>query len=116
MVQADVLLLIIGRVPPEGAFIYGISGKLYDYAAAGKPVLTVSEPGSTAEMAERLTLGPVVSPDDLQSLKQSILCMVEQWKVGEIPYNPNLSLLKSFEFSSLTGRFADCCGKASERK
>ena len=74
--NADVLLMIIGRVPRAGAFVYGISGKIYDYAAAGKPVLTISEPGFTAEMAQRLDLGPVVHPDDTQGIKSALASLV----------------------------------------
>jgi glycosyltransferase involved in cell wall biosynthesis len=108
MMQADVLLLIIGRVPREGALVYGISGKLYDYGAARKPVLTVSEPGSTSQLAQALNLGPVVHPDDTEKIKSILVSLWGAHSSGAIPYNPNLELLKSFEFSSLTARFATC--------
>src|SRR5439155_20646814 len=108
IMQADVLLLIIGRVPKEGAFVYGISGKLYDYAAARRPVLTVAEPGSTAQIVESLNLGPVVDPDDTETIKSTLVSLWEAHRSGSIPYNPNLELLKSFEFSRLTARLAAC--------
>jgi len=112
IMQADVLLLIIGRVPKEKALVYGISGKIYDYAAARRPVLTVSEPGSTALLAQRLNLGPVVDPDDIQGIKSALLFLYEAHKDGSIPYSPNLELLKTFEFSSLTARLAACFNQA----
>ncbi len=108
IVRADVLLLIIGRVPKEGAFVYGISGKVYDYAAARRPVLTVSERGSTAQIVESLNLGPVVDPDDTETIKSTLVSLWEAHRSGSIPYNPNLELLKSFEFSRLTARLAAC--------
>ncbi|PYM13997.1 MAG: hypothetical protein DME18_07735, partial [Verrucomicrobia bacterium] len=113
--QADLLLLIIGRVPKEGAFVYGISGKIYDYAAAGIPVLTISETGSTAELARRLNLGPVLNPDDIQVIKSAIVSLVELHKCGGIPYSPDLELLKSFEFSSLTAKLAQCFHTTSSK-
>ena len=115
MIQSNVLLLIIGRVPKEGAFVYGISGKLYDYAAAGKPVLTLSEPGSTAAVAERLTLGPVVDLDNIDQIKTAILALWKSHKAEAIPYSPNLELLKSFEFSSLAGRLAESFNQVSKQ-
>jgi len=113
--QADLLLLIIGRVPKEGAFVYGISGKIYDYAAAGMPVLTISETGSTAELARRLNLGPVLNPDDIQGIKSAIVSLVALHKCGGIPYSPDLELLKSFEFSSLTAKLAQCFHTTSSK-
>jgi glycosyltransferase involved in cell wall biosynthesis len=114
MMQSDLLLLIIGRVPMEGAFVYGISGKLYDYAAAGKPVLTIAEPGSTAELAQRLSLGPVVHPDATEEIKSAILSYWEGKRSGAIPYQPNVELLKEFDFSSLTARLAECFDEACQ--
>lgn len=112
MQQADVLLLIIGRVPKETAYIYGISGKIYDYAATRKPLLTIAEPGSTAEMAARLNLGPVVHPDSIPEIKTTLISLCESHAAGKIPYDLNLKLLKSFEFSSLTARLAECFDEA----
>lgn len=112
MQQADVLLLIIGRVPKETAYIYGISGKIYDYAAARKPLFTIAEPGSTAEMAVRLNLGPVVHPDNVSEIKSTLISLCEEHAVGKIPYDLNLKLLKSFEFSNLTARLAECFDQA----
>ncbi len=115
MVEANGLLLIIGRVPKEGAFVYGISGKLYDYAAAGRPVLTVSEPGSTASVAQKLNLGPVVDPDQLPQIKEAILQLCRAHQSGKVPYNPDLQLLKSFEFSSLAARLAQAFSSKAKR-
>src|SRR5436190_834412 len=95
-------------VPPKSSFgrSGSFSGKIYDYAAAQKPVLTVAEPGSTAEIAQRLNLGPIAHPDHIDEIKSAILSLVEAHRSGRIPYNPDLNLLKSFEFSSLTARLA----------
>lgn len=117
--KADVLLMIVGRVPKEGAFVYGISGKIYDYAASGKPVFTISEPGSTADMAQRLNLGPVVHPDETQQIKATLVAFCEARRNGGIASHLNMNLLKSFEFSSLTARLAKCldvAGAARKRR
>jgi glycosyltransferase involved in cell wall biosynthesis len=108
MEGADVLLMVVGRVPRDGAFVYGISGKIYDYAAAGKPVLTISEPGATAAMATRLSLGPVVHPDHTAEIKAALLALCEAHRSGGVVYKLNSELLQSFEFTSLTARLAKC--------
>jgi glycosyltransferase involved in cell wall biosynthesis len=106
--QADLLLMIIGRVPKEEAYVYGISGKLYDYAAARKPVLTISEPGATADLAQRLDLGPVAHPEDVTQIKAAIVGLYEAHESGGIPYRTNQRLLSSYEFSNLTARLVKC--------
>jgi len=110
--QADALLLIIGRVPRNGAFIYGISGKIYDYAAARRPVLTIAEAGSTAEMAGRLNLGPVVHPDDIDQIKITLQSLLDRHERGSLRCELNVELLKTFEFSNLAGGLAEYFQKA----
>jgi glycosyltransferase involved in cell wall biosynthesis len=51
--SADILLLVIGVVPPEEISTYGVASKVFDYMLAGKPVLTVSDPGPVSELVER---------------------------------------------------------------
>lgn len=108
IVRADALLLIIGAVPREKAHIYGISAKIYDYALASKPVLTISDEGATAEMAKRLRLGPVVSPDDHETIERRILSLYDAHKRGALKSNINRDLLESFDFRNLSAKLADC--------
>lgn len=106
--RADALLLIIGNVPKEKAHIYGISAKIYDYALASKPVLTISDEGATAEMARRLRLGPVVAPDDQETIERRILSLYDAHKRGSLKVNINQELLESFDFRNLSAKLADC--------
>jgi glycosyltransferase involved in cell wall biosynthesis len=105
---ADALLLIIGTVPKEKTHIYGISAKIYDYALAEKPVLTISDEGSTADMARRLRLGAVVAPEDLETIERRILGLYDAHKRGSLRVNVNRELLTSFDFRNLSARLADC--------
>jgi len=114
--QADALLMIVGRVPKEEVSVFGISGKVYDYAAARKPVLTVSEPGPTAELAQRLNLGPVVHPDDRESIKSAIFSLWQAHHSGGIPYCLNLDLLNSYEFTRLSAELTDCFTRVCQPK
>lgn len=106
--NADALLLIIGTVPKEQSHIYGISAKIYDYALASKPVLTISDEGATAEMAKRLRLGAVVQPDDVETIERRILSLYDAHKRGALKVNVNRELLESFDFRNLSARLADC--------
>jgi len=100
---AHLLLLIIGKVPPEESFIYGISAKMYDYALANRPVLTIAEQGASADMAARLRLGAVITPDDNESIKESIRSYYMEFKEqGQIDLKINSDLLNRFNFTQLT--------------
>ncbi|RKY02663.1 hypothetical protein DRP77_07545, partial [Candidatus Poribacteria bacterium] len=68
---SNALLLMFGG---RGANIETvIPGKLYDYIAAGKPVIAVVPEGAAAELVRRGNCGVVVDPDDTRGIKKAIL-------------------------------------------
>jgi glycosyltransferase involved in cell wall biosynthesis len=108
MRSADLLLLIIGKVPKEKSLIYGISGKIYDYALAGRFVLAIAEPGASADMVLRLGLGRVVATDGAETIKTQILNCYTAFKNGILIPDINSDLLKAFDFAHLTRRLVAC--------
>ena len=101
--DADLLLALIGRVPEEGRYVYGISAKIYDYAAAGKATMTIAEDGASAEMARRLRLGKVVHPDDTVGIKSCLKDYIATFaRNGKIEADIDQELLKRFDFRNLT--------------
>jgi glycosyltransferase involved in cell wall biosynthesis len=107
--SCHLLLLLIGEVPAEGRFIYGISGKIYDYAASGKPVLTISENGSSATMVDRLRLGKVIAPENAEGIKNEIRAYIKELVTkGKLEAQTDWSLLKQFDFINLTRKLAGC--------
>lgn len=57
--DADLLLLLIGVVPPEQSLTYGISGKLFDYMGCGRPIITLANEGATRELILEKNIGAI---------------------------------------------------------
>lgn len=67
MEQADVLLLI--ATPDLQRYL---PGKLFDYVAAGRPVLIVGSPGEASAVLERLGIGQLCSPGEPARLAECL--------------------------------------------
>jgi len=77
--EADALLLPLNSV---GSIEMGISSKLYEYQAAGKPILCCSS-GQPGRYVSETKSGIVVQPGDYESLAKSILYLRENHGVAE---------------------------------
>jgi len=76
--RADMLLLVQTEAP------LCIPGKLYEYIAIGKPVLTLAAEGATADIVASEKLGPCIDPEDRSQLKTGLLDLIQQHRCGEI--------------------------------
>ena len=75
------LILIIGRTHQDA-----LSAKVFDYLAAGRPILGIGPPQSAAQrLIEEAQVGVWVDQDDIQGIKEA-LCSFAQ---GEIEYAQN---------------------------
>jgi len=98
--QADALILPLGDF---GKPHLGISAKLYEYQAVGKPIICCSG-GVPAEYVRETKSGLVVAPGDFQSLAKSIIFLTENredaikmGKNGRLYVENNLSLEKIYQ-------------------
>jgi len=78
LVKADVLLLVQTEAP------LCVPGKLYEYIAIGKPILTLAADGATADLVAKEDLGPCVDPTDCSQLKDVLLNLLRQHRCGEV--------------------------------
>jgi len=77
--KSDILLLFQQDYPLQ------VPRKLYDYMAARKPILAITnESGPTARLIKKYGLG-IVAESDVPSLERAILELHEKWKRGELP-------------------------------
>jgi glycosyltransferase involved in cell wall biosynthesis len=74
--SSDALLL-----PLQPLHYTGISSKLYEYQASGKPVICCSK-GQPAEYVSQTNSGIIVEPGDFESLGKSILYLFQNRKVA----------------------------------
>jgi glycosyltransferase involved in cell wall biosynthesis len=103
-ISADMLLLVIGVVPPQEVSTYGIASKVFDYMIAGRPVLTLADPGPVRELVEKTEIGPAFAPSDIQGIKGYLLQALEEFKQGRLEVKSNKSEIDRYDFRELTGQ------------
>lgn len=82
MVNSQALLLLITTKSSEGEGI--LTGKIFEYLAARKPILAIVPPnGEAAKMIKSLGAGTVVSPWDFPLIKKTLAKFYEKWTKGE---------------------------------
>lgn len=79
--SSDILLLIGDTAPGSEAYI---PGKLYEYLAVKRPILSFSLPGEATRIIERFSIGKVVPPTDLVAMKEAIMEFVTAWREGRL--------------------------------
>ena len=110
--SADLLLLIIGIVPYHFLQTYGLSGKAFDYALSGKPILALAQEGATAEFVKKTNIGFVLPPDDSKTIKDGLEEIIMKFKRGELILRPNRKELQRYDLRNLTrelARYMDNC-------
>jgi len=83
MVNSHALLLLITSKDPreEGT----LPGKLFEYLASRRPVLAIApENGAAAQIIRSLEAGAIISPDNIQFVKQTIFEFYKKWEQGRL--------------------------------
>jgi glycosyltransferase involved in cell wall biosynthesis len=112
--SADILLLIIGIIPKDKIFTYGIASKVFDYMLAKRPILSISDIGPVSEIIEETKIGEVFDPYDIKGIKQYILKYFNFYKRNEICIQANQQEIAKYDVKILTKKLAsllDCCIK-----
>ena len=104
--EADLLLLLIGIVPPAQALTYGISGKLFDYLLCRKPILTLANEGATRELIRSNELGDLFFHEDTDALADYLIRAFDRFVQGQPATPPAIASLAQFDFRSLSQRLA----------
>ena len=77
--DTEALLLLLPEIGPRGLDIP--SGKIYEYLAAGRPILaTVPPEGSAAHLIRQTHSGQVVPPDDIAATITALHELHSQWQ------------------------------------
>jgi glycosyltransferase involved in cell wall biosynthesis len=104
--SADLNLLLIGIEPgSDGVF----TGKIFEYLAAGKPILALAPPGAAADLITRSQAGSVVDPQDVDQIAHAVVRYYRQWLDG-IPYTRVADpILSQFSRVTLSRQLAELC-------
>lgn len=104
LLSSNLLLLIIGTHPGSEMVM---TGKIYEYLAARKPILALSPPGVASELIKEAQAGVIVEPDDLTGISAQIDHYYRCWEKGIDNHNPKLEVIKQYDRRRLTAKLAN---------
>jgi glycosyltransferase involved in cell wall biosynthesis len=85
--DSEALLLLIPEAGGRGRGV--LSGKVFEYLAAERPVLAVVPPeGAAAELLRTTGAGVVVAPDDVDGIERELTAMRDRWRAGKLAPAP----------------------------
>jgi glycosyltransferase involved in cell wall biosynthesis len=88
--DSDALLLLVADAGGRGRG--APSGKIFDYLAAGRPILAAVPPeGAAADLIRETSSGLVVAPDDVEGLREAVADLHARWRSGELDGQFSLS-------------------------
>jgi hypothetical protein len=81
--DSEALLLLIPEADGRGKGV--LSGKVFEYLAAERPILALVPPdGAAAQLLRDTGAGVVVAPDDIDGIARELTAMRDRWRAGEL--------------------------------
>jgi glycosyltransferase involved in cell wall biosynthesis len=97
--DSHLLLLMIDRIPASG-FVY--TGKIFEYLAAARPVLALTEEDSlAARLLSDFSCGTIVPFEDADKIARAIMNAMELWDKGRLAAPARSPELSRFERKNL---------------
>jgi glycosyltransferase involved in cell wall biosynthesis len=85
--DSEALLLLIPEAAGRGRGV--LSGKVFEYLAAERPILAAVPPGgAAARLIEETGAGVVAAPDDVESIREALARLHERWRAGTLDGTP----------------------------
>jgi len=85
--DSDALLLLIPEAGGRGRGV--LSGKVFEYVAAERPILAVvPTDGAAAQLIRDTGAGVVAGPEDEEGIRDALLALHAQWQAGELDGPP----------------------------
>jgi len=79
--ESEALLLLIPEADGRGRGV--LSGKVFEYLAAERPILAAVPPdGAAADLLRETGVGTIVAPDDPVAIQAGLEELVERWRAG----------------------------------
>jgi glycosyltransferase involved in cell wall biosynthesis len=105
--SASILLLLIGVVPKEQIWTYGIASKLYDYMLTQKPIMTLADPGPVSDIVERTNMGVVLEPSDVDGMTAYLSNAFDLYTHHQLRIEPNLDEINKYDIQILSGTLTE---------
>lgn len=106
MARSDVLLILQPNYPLQ------IPAKIYEYMAAGRPLLVIGGEGATANLVERHRLGRCC-PNTVQEIKRTLVSILSSESVLCAPTPADT---EQFSYRALSGRLAGMLDRVCEER
>lgn len=85
--DSEALLLLIPESGGRGRGV--LTGKIYEYLAAERPILAVVPPdGAAARLVRETGAGTVVPSDDIEAMRAALLDLHRRWREGSLDGTP----------------------------
>ena len=85
--DSEALLLLIPEAAGRGKGV--LSGKVFEYLAAERPILALVPPdGAAAELIRETGAGVVVAPEDVDGISEALGELVRRWREGKLNGTP----------------------------
>jgi glycosyltransferase involved in cell wall biosynthesis len=85
--ESDVLLLLIPEAGGRGRGV--LSGKVFEYVAAERPILAVVPPdGAAAQLVRDANVGIVAAPEDVDAIRDALVELHARWRAGRLDGTP----------------------------
>ena len=85
--DSEALLLLIPDAGGRGKGV--LSGKVFEYLAAERPILALVPPdGAAADLIRETGAGLVVAPDDVEGIRSALAELEGSWRAGELDGTP----------------------------
>lgn len=102
--SADLLLLVVGKGAGSGVVL---TGKVFEYLGAGRPILALAPlNGPAAALIRESQTGTVVDAEDVATISQTLEKLYDQWADNKLVYAPNETVVAQYNRRTQTGQLA----------
>jgi glycosyltransferase involved in cell wall biosynthesis len=85
--DSEALLLLVPEAGGRGRGV--LSGKVFEYLAAERPILAAVPPdGAAAKLLRETGSAVVAPPDDVEAIRAALVELVERWRAGRLNGTP----------------------------